>query len=391
MKLYQYFETWGVKEFKGYYYILGNEDDYKKIKDYYNLLSVDEIKEIKGDINIANYRYVLTKLGIVDIYSIVNVDYLLDPKDVDPPYLILLKEKDITSHKKYKSVNDLVKDQDVALYFVDSFYKNVYCYNINTLETLFFSNLERQQDNPYGSFAISRAVSANEVAGKNILYPIMAYFSGGIITSSRESVKEVARYVWKDFYDDSSDLIKRYFPIDDKNFLITPSIEDDGKGFRNSYHQYSYDGILKVLKEEINKMDSNTKPLFFELLLINNENDLNIFFNYYTKNAIVNKLRKFFDQQRDISFENQNYCHNNHYIYYILSFITKVLYNQNEAIEVLEKIQKSFLNWTYELKDNSIKDKVKILMKRHDQIFGNDSRAKREIINNAENLWRERY
>ena len=389
MKLYKYFESLEPKEFNdSYYYMIGDFSDYQKIKDYYNLLTVEEIRNIKKDPLFEKHQYILNKLGIINTKELIDVDNLLSPKKIQPPYLILLKEKSFESYKKYKSIDDLVNDNDVAIYFQDNYQKNVYCYNLKTLECLFFANLSKQSHNAYGSWAISRAVSAPEIAGKNILYPIMAYYSGGIISSSRDAVKEVARYVWKDFYDDSSDKIKRFFPIDDMDFTITPSEEDDGVIFIKT--QYDYNDILSIFKEEINKMNIEDKKIFEELLLVENNDQLKSLLNS-SNNNLIKKLKTHFEGRKNIVFKKTTTCDKKDFIYLLLTFITKKLYDQLQAIDVLEKIQGSFLNWTYELKDSSIVPKIKTLMKRHQDTFKEDSSAKKRIVKSADELWNQRY
>jgi hypothetical protein len=390
MNLYKYLESLKLDSFDDeYYYMIGTEDDYKKIKDYYNLLNLDEIKKIKNNPLLKKYPNVYHKLGIVNTRSLIHLDDILLPKNVNPPYLILLKEKSFESYKKYKNIDDLVNDPNVAIYFQDNYQKNVYCYNLKNFTPLFFANLSKQSRNAYDSWSISRSVSDTEVAGKSILYPIMTYFAGGVISSSRDSVKEAARYVWKDFYDDSSNKVKKYFPIDDMDFTITASEEDDGVVFIST--RYKYSKILSILKEEINKMDIKDQKIFNELLLIKNKNDMKAILDSYPESEINKKLKSFLNARKDINFKDNFFCERKDFIYILLSFITKKLYDQLEAIEVLEKIQESFLNWTYELKDNSIISKIKTLIKRHEDNFNNDSQTKKQIVKNAEILWDERY
>lgn len=392
MKLYKYFESFDLNVLKSdkedYYYFVGNEQDYQEIKKNYNLLSIDELKKIKRNPIFNQYRYVYTKLGIVDMHSIIDIDELLNSKKIDGPYLILVKEKKIED-KKYKNINDLINDPFVAIYYNDSFFRNIYCYDLLTLKTLFFASLSQTNKNSYNSWYVDRAVSETTVAGKNTLYPIIAYFAGGIFTSSRDSVKEAARYVWKDFFDNTSKTIKKYFPVDDVNFSITPLDEDDGTIFKKT--KYDYDSILSILKEEINKMDSNSKKIFNELLLVDNLDDLKIILDHYSNDILVKKINNFIKNKKIINFNKKVYCDNNDYIYYLLSFITKKLYNQLDAIDVLEKIQESFLNWTYELKDNSIISKIKELMKRHENKHKNNSNVENDIIKFADDLWIRRY
>ena len=390
MNLYKYFESLKIQELNDkYYYMLGTEEDYKKIKDYYNLLTIKEIQNIEKDPIFKKYQYVLNKLGIVNMQEVIDVDNLYPFKKIKPPYLILLKEKSFESDKKYKNIDDLVDDPNVAIYFQDNYKKNVYCYNLETYKVLFFANLAKQSRNAYDSWSISRAVSVSELAGKNILYPIMAHYAGGIISSSRDSVKEVARYVWKDFYDDSSDKIKRYFPIDDMSFTITPNEKDDGVVFFKT--AYDYDDILLILKQEINKMNKDDQSIFNELLLVSNKKEMNDVIKSYPNSDVNQKIKTYLEGRKDIFFKRKDWCERKDFIYVLLSFITKKLYNQSEAIDVLEKIQESFLNWTYELTDKSIIPKIKILMKRHEDNFSNDSKVKKIIVNDSEDLWDKRY
>ena len=59
MKLYKYFESLEPKEFNdSYYYMIGDFSDYQKIKDYYNLLTVEEIRNIKKDPLFEKHQYV---------------------------------------------------------------------------------------------------------------------------------------------------------------------------------------------------------------------------------------------------------------------------------------------------------------------------------------------
>jgi len=392
VKLYKYFESFDLKVLKNnkedYYYFIGNEKDYQKIKDYYNLLSIEELKKIKRDPIFSEYRYVYTKLGIVDMHSLIDIDELLNEKKIQGPYLILIKDKNIED-KKYKNINDLVNDPFVAIYYNDSFFRNIYCYDLITLKTLFFASLNQTDKNSYGSWYVDRAVSETTVAGKNTLYPIMVYFADGILTSSRDSVKEAARYVWKDFFDNTSTIIKKYSPVDDIKFSITPSNEDDGYVFKKT--RYDYDSIFSILKDEINKMDSEIKKIFNQLLLIDNLENLKIILNQYSNNTIIKKLNVFIKNKRIINFNKKTYCDNNDYIYYLLSFITKKLYNQLDAVDVLEKIQESFLNWTYVIRDNSIIPKIKELMKRHDSKYKNNFNVENSIVKFADDLWIRRY
>lgn len=389
MKLYKYFESFNLRPYRDYFYFIGEIDDYQKHKEYYNLITIDELKLIQRDPIFKTHNYVYTKLGIISMKGRVHMDEVLNPKRTPGPYLFLMKEKTLENYKNYKSIDDLIENKDIAIYYSEGILREIYCYNVNTLESLFFATLNKSIKNPYESWTISRTVTDPDVSGKNILYPIVAYFAGGIITSSRDSVKEAARYVWKDFFDGVSTDVNKYFPIDDKDFPITPSDEDDGVIFKNT--KYEYNLILEILNEEIDKMYSEDKDLFQRLLYIENKNDLENFLKKDPENTMIKKLILHFKDMNKINFNKKSYCDKNSYIYYLLSFITKKLYNQIKAIEVLKKIQESFLNWTYELTDNSIGPKIKKLIERHKQVVSKQNNIKSKIVQKAEDLWEKRY
>ena len=389
MKLYKYFESFDLKPYRDYFYFIGEIDDYKKHKNYYNLITIDELKLIQRDPIFKTHNYVYTKLGIINMNGRVHMDEVLIPKRTPGPYLFLMKEKTLENYKNYKNIDDLIENENIAIYYSQGILREVYCYNINTLESLFFITLNKSIKNPYESWTISRTVADPDVSGKNILYPIGAYFAGGIITSSRDSVKEVARYVWKDFFDDSSADVNKYFPIDDKDFSITPLDEDDGVSFKNT--KYEYNLILEILNEEINEMKKEDKDLFQKLLHIENRDNLDEILKSNSDNIMIKKIISYFDNVKKINFNKKSYCDRNDYVYHLLSFITKKLYTQVKAIEVLKKIQESFLNWTYELTDNSIGPKIKILTERHKKVINKKGDIKTKIIKSTEDLWEKRY
>jgi hypothetical protein len=109
---------------------------------------------------------------------------------------------------------------------------------------------------PYGSSIIFITVTRKDVVGRNILYPILAYYSDKHkIISDRRSLSDDADNVWNKISSLSGDQnikLLKFAPIDDFNDKITDPEEDDGRIYNSKQYQ-------EISSEFINSIKNNTK------------------------------------------------------------------------------------------------------------------------------------
>lgn len=168
--------------------------------------------------------------------------------------------------KTYSNIKDLSDDLNNCILVIDvNNQKHIICYNYQLYLDLtneekpyknpilfsgIISNVDRiGKTAPYQGSIVLNSVVREDVSGKDILYPVLAYFSNNqIIMSDRDSLTDKAEEVWKKFYKNSS-LIIPYEPIDDEDDTITSKEEDDGKIYHDMTKQKIKNSYQKNLKE----------------------------------------------------------------------------------------------------------------------------------------------
>lgn len=188
------------------------------------------------------------------------------------PGIVILKRK-IKKIKNFKKLEDLInKSNDIGLYVIK---KNndvrVIGYDNSLLSNLFKDDKEyifpilfygivstddRIKENvPFKGSYVMNSVSRSDVSGREILYPILAYFNENkILMPDRDSISESAKSVWRHFFfkNEVFDLVD---PIDDINIKITDRPEDDGRIYRDDEdfmkkEEYNLDQIKKLSEQK---------------------------------------------------------------------------------------------------------------------------------------------
>jgi hypothetical protein len=225
------------------------------------------VKNSKGNVSEKN------KLNLSDnVFS--RVDYS------DKPSLVILKPK-IKKIKNFTNLNQLIdKSPNIGLYvhtvnkmIIVIGYDNLLMDDLYNLEKdyifpiLFYgiiSNVDRiKEPIPFQGSFVNLTVVRNDVSGRNILYPILGYFSNNnVLISDRDSMSDQAQGVWNHFYF-KKEIFDIIDPIDDVYKPITLNrSEDDGRLFTddkainknseyniNSIKQLSDEKQLKLLRE----------------------------------------------------------------------------------------------------------------------------------------------
>ena len=95
----------------------------------------------------------------------------------------------------------------------------------------------------YGASMVAVSVARDDVSGRDILYPIMAYYSDKkLLISDRGSVSDSAYKVWDKLHQNKGKF-KVKGPIDNTFDPITPQKEDDGKIY-NDGKNYKHEGEI---------------------------------------------------------------------------------------------------------------------------------------------------
>ena len=190
-----------------------------------------------------------------------------DEFPVNPKGVAIFKHVGDVSQKKYIDLNDLLKDNNIGLYIdYKGDMKHIIGYNIEEynnfnnenkvfrIPILFsgiISNVDRiNKKASYDGSIVMNSVSRTDVLGRNILYPILAYFSNNqIIMPDRDSLTDGAKKVWKNYYYKNL-MISPHEPIDDFQNTITDKKEDDGKIYRDMDNFSEKDFTNKVIGSE---------------------------------------------------------------------------------------------------------------------------------------------
>ena len=110
---------------------------------------------------------------------------------------------------------------------------------------------------PYEGAVINWTSARQDISGRNILYPMLAYFANNnILIADRHSLSKSAKSVWEYFYS-KNDIFNKRMPIDDyKNKITLYTTKDDGTIFidkENSLkinYNYNSDRIKNMSKKE---------------------------------------------------------------------------------------------------------------------------------------------
>jgi hypothetical protein len=260
--------------------------DFKFLESYRSNRLKNELNKIKGiKSSEPNYIFLLSGDPTNNINTRVIINYELESglfkkeahKDINNlKGIVILKQKFSKKNniKNYNSLEDLSKNEDVALYVKTTDHKTrIICYNMYDYNKFFdtksyssfivpilfngeISNRDRVIANPPSeSGSIIEATSARaDVKGRDTLYPILGYYANNnILMSDRDSVSPFARSVWNDFFKGQDLFFKKHKPIDDYKKPITDYKGDDGRlyTYDNQVINFNYDPeIIKNLTPE---------------------------------------------------------------------------------------------------------------------------------------------
>jgi hypothetical protein len=238
--------------------------------------------DLKLDMNLDYDFYVKSSKGNVSVKNKLNLsnNTFSTVYYSDKPSLVILKPK-IKKIKNFSNLSDLEnKSTNIGLYvhtvnktIIVIGYDNLLMEDLYNLEKdyifpiLFYgiiSNVDRiKEPIPFDGSFVNLTVVRNDVSGRNILYPILGYFSNNnILISDRDSMSDQAQNVWNHFYF-KKEIFDIIDPIDSVYKPITINEpKDDGRLFTddmtvnkdfdyniNKIKQLSNDKQLKLLRE----------------------------------------------------------------------------------------------------------------------------------------------
>ena len=299
MRLYDYFESKIEYNFLNKYYIHDKMLSYNELIDFldknadkelvkdsefalinaYRLNNfLDQIKNIKNT-NPDDRNYIFIK-SIIDTndYSVHEsammyydgnlIKKAFNVNSHDNKGIVILRDKIVKApFKRYENFDDLLKNEDVAIFIED---KNrellkVVCYNIKDFEhfieggddfiiPILFGGSITDEDSftkipPSKNGSIVQTTYARpDVKGRNLLYPTLAYFANNnILMADRNMISKFARSVWSDFFKGGSQFLKKHNPIDNMNLPITlKDTSDDGRLFLGNSSEN-----IKLLRTDI--------------------------------------------------------------------------------------------------------------------------------------------
>jgi hypothetical protein len=307
MKLYNYFENLSdsnLIELNGLllYKTLVNKKDLNVFCKERELRPLT-LKEFSSYISRKKVIFIdtLKKIGIYEQnkkYKIFNNNkdycfYLVDDdvyteendKSIKEGIAILKSSKII---KSYKKIEDLKNKPNIGLLIKEEANSIVtfICYDKNILKKyeninesilhpiLFYGRTKNdgvdsfRKETPYKAAMVGISVAREDVSGREILYPIMAYYSNAqhLIIPDRGSVSDSAQGVWKSFLDNKGKL-KPVDPIDDRTDPITKDKNDDGKVYRSTDKFIDHPKGMtnsEILKDE-NLTDEQRKKILTDL------------------------------------------------------------------------------------------------------------------------------
>jgi hypothetical protein len=249
---------WNVLKHRIDYTIIDNINSIKSDK----INSLEKIQKINPNI--------ITKNGLINLNEFPlkkeKSYYTFIDKKIKGIVLLQKKSEQIIKVKKYQKINDLNSD-DISLYVTKSFDGSAYviCYNNkmnkknnNKLDYILFMINISKYPQPYKAGIVDTVAARKDVNGKNIIYPIGAYFiPGNKITPHRETVSRGARGAWYYYYTNKKAPLRPFAPIDDIKKPITIDKIDDANVFKklndNDYQKLKelntkkdVDGLKKV-------------------------------------------------------------------------------------------------------------------------------------------------
>lgn len=199
------------------------------------------------------------------------------------PGIVILKRK-IKKIKNFKKLEDLInKSNDIGLYvykknndmfitgYDNSLVNDLFQDNKEYIYPILFYGVISTDDRikehvPFKGSYVMNSVSRSDVLGREILYPILAYFNENkILMPDRDSISESAKSVWRYFFFKNQvfDLLD---PIDDVDIKITDRPEDDGRIYRD-------DEDLLNTKIQYNQIKKLSEPKQLQMLKKIREND----------------------------------------------------------------------------------------------------------------------
>jgi hypothetical protein len=170
-----------------------------------------------------------------------------------------------------KTLTNIVKNPNIALYVkqVDQNKIKIICYDYAYFNEFFKENndfifpilfqgqISNNKDTkdpsfqkiPYDGAVINWTVARKDISGRNILYPLLAYYANNnVLIADRDSLSKFAKKVWDNFYI-NKDIFSEKMPIDNYDSPITLyKTEDDGR-------LYSETPPIKIDYKKIKEMD----------------------------------------------------------------------------------------------------------------------------------------
>ena len=214
--------------------------------------------------------------------------------------------KSIPKEKTFKKIEDLklphiglsVSISSGNIIKIVCYDKNVldYRYDINSKfihPILFYGKIKNDGKDtsgikiPYGASMVAISVAREDVSGRDILYPIMAYYSEKkLLISDRGSVSDSAFGVWEKLHQNKGKF-KIKGPIDNIFDPITPQKEDDGKIY-NDGKNYKHEGQISN-SEILNNPNLTEIQKEKHLVKLRKEDPLN--WVYSLNSGEINKIK----------------------------------------------------------------------------------------------------
>lgn len=197
------------------------------------------ISDYEGEINKENFFYYqnnkIEKEKVENIKNFKGIGFFRK---------ILTKEETI-KNKKYNSLNDLIKNPNIAIYHKEESTRDeIICYDISEINDftnfsgdfklpILFAGViihnDRFIDKVSQSGSIIDGTAARgDVFGRMTLYPILTYLSRNhIIMPDRDSISDPAKSVWGSFFNKNLNISKEA-PIDqyDKPITLNNPLDD---------------------------------------------------------------------------------------------------------------------------------------------------------------------
>lgn len=218
--------------------------------------------------------------------------------------IVLLKS--IPKEKTFKKIEDLqLPNIGLSVTISSGNIIKIICYDKNILESryndksnfihpvLFYGKVKNDgRDSsgiktPYGAAMVAISTAREDVSGRDVLYPIMAYYSEKkLLISDRGSVSDSAYKVWEKLKQNKGKF-KVKGPIDNAFDPITPQKKDDGKIYNDGEHYRSEGEISnsKILNDPNLSQTEKEK----HLIELRNGDPLN--WVYSLNSSEINKIK----------------------------------------------------------------------------------------------------